>query len=237
MADRLLEVENLSAGYGPLQILYDLSITVDAGEIVAVLGSNGAGKSTLINNITGIFRPISGQVRFAGAELAGAPAHHVVEAGLVQVPEGRRIFQNLSVRENLILGSYRRGRDQRAQNMERIFATFPRLAERINQLAGTLSGGEQQMLAIGRGLMSEPKLLVLDEASLGLAPLLVEELFGLIQRLNADGLSILLAEQNVAQSLTIASRGYVMENGRVMLSGSAAELRDNPEIRRSYLGI
>ena len=237
MAERLLEVENLSAGYGPLQILYDLSITVDVGEIVAVLGSNGAGKSTLINNITGIFQPMGGQVRFAGAALAGVPSHRVVEAGLVQVPEGRRIFQNLSVRENLILGSYRRGRDQRAQNMERIFATFPRLAERIDQLAGTLSGGEQQMLAIGRGLMSEPKLLVLDESSLGLAPLLVEELFGLIQRLNAGGLSILLAEQAVAQSLTIASRGYVMENGRVMLSGSAAELRDNPEIRRSYLGI
>jgi branched-chain amino acid transport system ATP-binding protein len=172
-----------------------------------------------------------------GAEIAGAPAARIVEVGLVQVPEGRRVFPNLSVRENLELGSYRRGRANRARNLERVVGIFPRLAERAGQAAGTLSGGEQQMLAIGRGLMTEPRLLILDEPSLGLSPLLVEEMFALIRRLNADGLAILLVEQNVVQSLGIARRAYVLEHGRIALSGPAAELAGDPALRRSYLGL
>jgi len=233
----LLEVEDLSAGYGRVQVLFDLSIETREGEIVAVLGSNGAGKSTLINNITGIYRPFSGRVGFAGQDVTGLPAHRCVAAGLVQVPEARRIFPNLTVRENLELGSYRRGRDKRDDNLERVNHIFPRLAERVDQLAGTLSGGEQQMLAIGRGLMTEPRLLILDEPSLGLSPLLVEEMFALIERLKHDGLTILLVEQNLVQSLTIADRAYVIENGGVTLSGTAAALIENPEVKRSYLGI
>ena len=233
----LLRIENLSAGYGRVQVLFDLSIDINSDEIVALLGRNGAGKSTLINNITGIYRPFSGHVRFAGEDITGLPAHRCVAAGLVQVPEARRIFPNLTVLENLELGSYRRGREKRAENLERIAGIFPRLAERMSQLAGTLSGGEQQMLAIGRGLMTEPRLLILDEPSLGLSPLLVEEMFALIERLKGDGLTILLVEQNLVQSLTIADRAYVIENGRLTLSGAASELIENPEVKRSYLGI
>ncbi len=235
--DAILQVRDLRAGYGPVEILRGVDLDVRAGEIVALLGSNGAGKSTLNNALSGIFRPFGGSIRFMGAEIAGAPAARIVEAGLVQVPEGRRVFPNLSVRENLELGSYRRGRANRARNLERVVAIFPRLAERAGQAAGTLSGGEQQMLAIGRGLMTEPRLLVLDEPSLGLSPLLVEEMFALIRRLNADGLAILLVEQNVVQSLAIARRAYVLEHGRIALSGPAAELAGDPALRRSYLGL
>jgi branched-chain amino acid transport system ATP-binding protein len=176
-------------------------------------------------------------VRFDGEEVAGLPAERIVERGLIQVPEGRRVFPNLSVRENLELGAYRRGRKARATNLARVLDTFPRLAERLTQAAGTLSGGEQQMLAIGRGLMAEPRLLILDEPSLGLSPLLVEEMFALIGRLNAGGLSVLLVEQNVVQSLAVAHRAYVMENGRIVLSGRASELADDPELRKAYLGM
>ena len=233
----LLSVRGLRAGYGPVEILRGIDLDVGAGEIVALLGSNGAGKSTLNNNLSGIFRPFAGSVRFEGEEIAGAPATRIVEAGLVQVPEGRRVFPNLSVRENLELGSYRRGRARRARNLERVVTIFPRLAERSGQAAGTLSGGEQQMLAIGRGLMTEPRLLILDEPSLGLSPLLVEEMFALIRRLNADGLAILLVEQNVVQSLAIAHRAYVLEHGRIALSGAAADLAGDPALKRSYLGL
>jgi branched-chain amino acid transport system ATP-binding protein len=232
----VLEVSALRAGYGPIEVLRGIDLSVAAGEIVALLGSNGAGKSTLNNNISGLYRPFGGNIRFDGKDIAGTPSMQIVEAGLVQVPEGRRVFPNLTVRDNLELGSYRRGKPARAQNLERVLATFPRLRERLRQAAGTLSGGEQQMLAIGRGLMAEPRLLILDEPSLGLSPLLVEEMFALIGRLNADGLAILLVEQNVMQSLTIAHRAYVLENGRIALQGPAAELAEHPGLRKSYLG-
>ncbi|TAJ86708.1 ABC transporter ATP-binding protein [Reyranella sp.] len=232
----MLEVANLRAGYGPIEVLRGIDLTVAAGEIVALLGSNGAGKSTLNNNISGLYRPFEGTIRFDGKDITGTSSTQIVEAGLVQVPEGRRVFPNLTVRDNLELGSYRRGKPARAQNLERVLTTFPRLRERLRQAAGTLSGGEQQMLAIGRGLMAEPRLLILDEPSLGLSPLLVEEMFALIGRLNADGLAILLVEQNVMQSLTIAHRAYVLENGRIALQGKAAELAEHPGLRKSYLG-
>ena len=232
----MLEVKSLKAGYGAIEVLRGVDLAVAAGEIVALLGSNGAGKSTLNNNISGLYRPFDGTIRFDGREITGAPSMRIVEAGLVQVPEGRRVFPNLSVRENLELGSYRRGRAARARNLEHVLSVFPRLKERLAQAAGTLSGGEQQMLAIGRGLMGEPRLLILDEPSLGLSPLLVEEVFALIGRLNREGLAILLVEQNVVQSLAIAHRAYVLENGRVTLSGKAADLAQDPDLRRSYLG-
>jgi branched-chain amino acid transport system ATP-binding protein len=232
----LLEIGGLRAGYGAIEILRGIDLAVGAGEIVALLGSNGAGKSTLNNNVCGLFRPFGGTVRFDGKDIAGAASMRIVETGLIQVPEGRRVFPNLSVRENLELGSYRRGRKDRARNLDKVAAIFPRLRERWSQSAGTLSGGEQQMLAIGRSLMGEPRLLILDEPSLGLSPLLVEEMFTLIGRLNADGLALLLVEQNVVQSLAIAHRAYVLENGRIALAGKASELADNPELRRSYLG-
>jgi branched-chain amino acid transport system ATP-binding protein len=232
----MLEVRALRAGYGAIEVLRGVDLTVAAGEIVALLGSNGAGKSTLNNNISGLYRPFGGTIRFDGADIAGAPSMRIVEAGLVQVPEGRRVFPNLSVRENLELGSYRRGRAARANNIDHVLSIFPRLGERIVQTAGTLSGGEQQMLAIGRGLMSEPKLLILDEPSLGLSPILVEEMFALISQLNRDGLAILLVEQNVVQSLAVAHRAYVLENGRIALSGKADDLAQDPELRKSYLG-
>jgi branched-chain amino acid transport system ATP-binding protein len=232
----VLEVRSLKAGYGAIEVLRGVDLTVGAGEIVALLGSNGAGKSTLNNNISGLYRPFAGTIRFDGREIAGAASMRIVEAGLVQVPEGRRVFPTLSVRENLELGSYRRGRSARIKNLEHVLSIFPQLKERLAQAAGTLSGGEQQMLAIGRGLMGEPRLLMLDEPSLGLSPLLVEEMFALIGRLNREGLAILLVEQNVVQSLAIAHRAYVLENGRVTLSGKAADLAQDPELRRSYLG-
>jgi branched-chain amino acid transport system ATP-binding protein len=232
----MLEVRALRAGYGAIEVLRGVDLAVGAGEIVALLGSNGAGKSTLNNNISGLYRPFGGTIRFDGADIAGAPSMRIVEAGLVQVPEGRRVFPNLSVRENLELGSYRRGRAARANNIDHVLSIFPRLGERLVQTAGTLSGGEQQMLAIGRGLMSEPKLLILDEPSLGLSPILVEEMFALIGRLNRDGLAILLVEQNVVQSLAVAHRAYVLENGRIALSGKADDLAQDPALRKSYLG-
>ena len=233
----LLSVEALHAGYGGVQILHGVDLVVGDGEIVAVLGSNGAGKSTLNNHVCGLFRASRGRVRFAGEDISACGASRVVEAGLIQVPEGRRIFPNLSVRENLELGGYRRARARRPQNLERVVRVFPRLKERFAQAAGTLSGGEQQMLAIGRGLMAEPRLLILDEPSLGLSPLLVEEMFALIRQLNAEGLAILIVEQNVVQSLELASRAYVMENGRIVLAGPAAALREDPALKRAYLGM
>jgi branched-chain amino acid transport system ATP-binding protein len=232
----VLDVAGLRAGYGAIEILHGVELHLESGEIVALLGSNGAGKSTLNNNISGLYRPFAGTVRFDDAEIGGLPSTRLVEMGLVQVPEGRRVFPNLSVRENLELGSYRRARKNRQRNLERVLAIFPRLRERLSQSAGTLSGGEQQMLAIGRGLMSEPRLLILDEPSLGLSPLLVEEMFALIGQLNREGLSILLVEQNVMQSLALAHRAYVLDNGRMALSGPASQLAQDPGLRKSYLG-
>jgi branched-chain amino acid transport system ATP-binding protein len=233
----LLEITDLRGGYGRVEVLRGVSLHVDAGEIVALLGSNGAGKSTLNNTVCGLVPAWAGQVRFDGRDLSGAHYRDVVRAGLIQVPEGRRIFPNLSVLENLELGSFARGRERRADNLERVFAIFPRLRERFAQRAGTMSGGEQQMLAIGRGLMAEPRLLILDEPSLGLSPLLVEEMFTLIRRLNGDGLSVLLVEQNVGQSLDIAGRAYVLENGSLRFSGTPAALLASPELKRAYLGL
>ncbi|MEM7056042.1 MAG: ABC transporter ATP-binding protein [Pseudomonadota bacterium] len=233
----MLEVQSLRAGYGQMEVLRGIDVSLSRGEIVAVLGANGAGKSTLNNALSGVVRPTGGTILFDGQNITGTRPRDIIAQGLIHVPEGRKIFPNLSVIENLMLGGYRRGRDRRPQNIDRAYEIFPRLAERQGQLAGTLSGGEQQMLAIGRGLMGEPKLLILDEPSLGLSPLLVEEMFALIQRLNAEGLTILLVEQNVAQSLEIADRAYVLENGVVAMQGSATELMDSPDLQRSYLGI
>ena len=233
----LLDVKDLRGGYGRVEVLHGVDLQVHAGEIVALLGSNGAGKSTLNAIVCGLVPASGGRVTFDGADLTNRHYREIVKAGLIQVPEGRRIFPNLSVRENLELGAFARARERRASNLERVFATFPRLAERTTQKAGTMSGGEQQMLAIGRGLMAEPRLLILDEPSLGLSPLLVEELFALIQRLHADGLSVLLVEQNVGQSLAIAQRAVVLENGSPRFAGTPAELLASSELKRAYLGL
>jgi branched-chain amino acid transport system ATP-binding protein len=233
----LLQIDGLASGYGRVEVLRGIDLEVRAGETVALLGSNGAGKSTLNNTVSGLVSAWRGTVRFDGRDITRAHSREVVQAGLIQVPEGRRVFPNLSVLENLELGAYARARESRSENVERVYATFPRLAERREQAAGTLSGGEQQMLAIGRGLMAEPRLLILDEPSLGLSPLLVEELFALIARLHAQGLAILVVEQNVAQSLAIASRAYVMENGTIRFNGTPAELLATDELRQAYLGL
>jgi len=233
----LLDVQALHSGYGRVEVLRGVSLAVRPGEIVALLGSNGAGKSTLNNTVCGVVPATAGRVLFDGADLTRARTRDIVRAGLIQVPEGRRVFPNLTVRENLELGSFARARERRAANLERVFRTFPRLAERSTQLAGTMSGGEQQMLAIGRGLMAEPRLLILDEPSLGLSPLLVEEMFALIARLHAEGLAVLLVEQNVGQSLDIAHRAYVLENGTLRFEGTPAALLASAELKRAYLGI
>lgn len=233
----MLEIRRLRAGYGSVEILRGIDLEVGAGEIVAVLGSNGVGKSTLNNNISALYRPFGGSIRFQGEEIAGLSSSEVVQRGLIHVPEGRRIFPNLSVRENLELGSLVRGRQRRVQNIEKVVDIFPRLQERFGQLAGTLSGGEQQMLAIGRGLMSEPTLLIMDEPSLGLSPLLVEQMFELIQRINRDGLPVLLMEQNAVQTLAIAHRAYIIENGLIAMQGRSDELARDPELRKNYLGL
>ena len=233
----MLEIQSLRAGYGALEVLHGIDLTISEGEIVAVLGSNGAGKTTLNANISGLYRAFGGSIRFKGDDILNHRPEQIVAAGIIHVPEGRRVFPNMDVRENLELGAYRRARPRRSQNLDRVLAVFPRLEERLGQEAGTLSGGEQQMLAIGRGLMAEPRLLILDEPSLGLSPLLVEEMFDLIRRLHDDGLSILLVEQNVVQSLEIADRAYVLKNGTIAMQGAAADLIKDEDLRRSYLGV
>ena len=220
----MLEVRGLHAGYGAFAVLHGIDLVLRPGEIVAVLGANGAGKTTLNRALSGLIRPRSGRIVFGGVETTQAGHDAIVRAGLIHVPEGRRIFPNLTVRE-------------RARNMAKVLDIFPRLGERMGQLAGSMSGGEQQMLAIGRGLMAEPRVLILDEPSLGLSPLLTEALFGLIARLNADGLSILLVEQNVIQSLAIAHRAYVIEHGAVALEGPASMVADDPRLKAAYLGL
>lgn len=233
----LLDIKNLRGGYGRVEVLRGVDLQVNTGEMVALLGSNGAGKSTLNKTICGLTPAWAGSVRFDGHDLSGAHYREVVKAGLIQVPEGRKVFPNLSVLENLELGSFTRARERRASNLDKVFGIFPRLKERIGQAAGTMSGGEQQMLAIGRGLMAEPVLLILDEPSLGLSPLLVEEMFSLIRQLREDGLAVLLVEQNVGQSLEIADRAYVLENGSVRFSGAPQDLLGSDELRRAYLGL
>lgn len=233
----MLEIRNLHAGYGKMQVLHGIDIEIGTGEIVALLGSNGAGKSTLNNNISGLYKPTSGQIFFEGFDITGLRSEKVIDLGIIQVPEGRRIFPNMTVFENLELGGYRRGKSKRTKNIEWVVGVFPRLSERFGQMAGTLSGGEQQMLAVGRAMMADPSLLILDEPSLGLSPLLVDEMFTLIKNLNESGLSIFLVEQNVMQSLEIAARAYVIENGCVVLSGDADSLINDPELKKTYLGL
>jgi len=233
----LLEVRDLFAGYGDGDVLRGIDLEVAASEIVAVLGSNGVGKSTLNRTISGIVRARAGAIRFDGAAIEHEKPAAIVKRGLIQVPEGRRIFPNLSVSENLDLGSYRRATARRAANRDRVFAIFPRLSERSAQRAGTLSGGEQQMLAIGRGLMAEPRLLILDEPSLGLSPILVEELFALIARIHRDGVAVLLVEQNVVQSLEIADRAYILAEGQCVMSGLAGDIGADPMLKRAYVGL
>ena len=233
----MIRVTNLSAGYGFVDVLRDVSLDISTGEIVAVLGSNGVGKTTLNNTLSGLITPKAGAIYFEDTLISGRSPEEIVDLGMIHVPEGRKLFPNLSVRDNLELGSYRRGKKNRGENLDKVLEIFPKLRDRIDQIAGTLSGGEQQMVAIGRGLMSEPSLLILDEPSLGLSPLLVEQMFELIKRINEQGLTILLVEQNVIQSLSIADRAYVIEEGGVALSGKASDLRNNADLKKSYLEL
>jgi branched-chain amino acid transport system ATP-binding protein len=232
----MLEVTDLHVYYGEIHALKGISFRVAQGEIVTLLGNNGAGKTTTLRTLSGLLSPRQGDVRFEGSSLIGIAPHDVVLKGITHVPEGRRIFNRLSVVENLEMGAYTRGDSAVGQDMERVFTIFPRLKERRGQVAGTLSGGEQQMLAIGRALMAKPRLLLLDEPSMGLAPVLVEQIFETVLTINRQGVTILLVEQNAAMALSIAGRGYVLETGRLPLEGGARELADNPEVRRAYLG-
>ena len=234
----MLKVSGINVYYGDLQSLRNVSIGVEQGEIVSVIGSNGAGKSSLLKTISGMLRPRRGYITLNGNDISHAPSSRIVEQGICHVPEGRQIFPTMTVLENLEMGAqFTRTRKAQQETMKQVFGYFPRLKERLNQKAGTLSGGEQQMLAMGRGLMSLPALMMLDEPSLGLAPVLVGTIFGIIEKINRQGTSILLIEQNVFHSLKISDRGYVLENGRVALSGSGRELLENPHIRKTYLGL
>ncbi|HTN51589.1 MAG TPA: ABC transporter ATP-binding protein [Anaeromyxobacter sp.] len=234
----MLRVEGLRFAYGDLQVLWGVDLEVRQGEIVTVLGANGAGKSTILKNVSRLLRPSAGTLAFQGVDLLRLPSHEVVALGIVQVPEGRRIFPEMTVLENLRMGSFPRAtRKDRERNLERAFSLFPRLAERRRQLGGTMSGGEQQMLAIARGLMANPRLLLLDEPSLGLSPLLVKSIFEIIREINRQGTTILLVEQNVYQSLRISTRAYVLETGRVVLSGTGAELLEDAHVKKAFLGM
>ena len=233
----MLEIRDLRAGYGQVQVLHGVDLDVGEGEIVALLGSNGAGKSTLNNNVSGIFRPFGGSIRLGGEDVTAAASERMVDLGVIQVPEGRRIFPNMTVRENLELGGYRRAKARRADNLARVVEVFPRLAERFGQIAGTLSGGEQQMLAIGRGLMAQPRVLMLDEPTEGLAPIYVQKVFDLIVGLRDEGMTILMVEQNVQHVLRIADRAYVLENGRIIMEDTGPKLLENPKLKAAYLGL
>jgi len=232
----ILQVEDLYVAYGNIEALHGVSLEVNEGEIVTLIGANGAGKSTTLRAISGLNRPRSGSIKFKGTDITRMPAHQIVAMGIGHVPEGRRVFADLTVRENLELGAYIANPSQFQKNLAEVFERFPRLKERENQRASTLSGGEQQMLALGRAMMLQPSLLLLDEPSMGLAPRLVQEIFDIIVELNRRGATILLVEQNAAMALSIAHRAYVLETGRVVLSGPAAELRTHPAVREAYLG-
>jgi branched-chain amino acid transport system ATP-binding protein len=233
----MLRLDDVHVAYGEIPALKGVGLEVKQGEIVALLGNNGAGKTTTLRTISGLLVPTRGALTLEGHPLAGVPPHAVVRRGIAHVPEGRRIFNRLTVRENLTMGAYTRSDTAViAGDLERVLALFPRLNERLTQVAGTLSGGEQQMLAIGRALMARPRLLLLDEPSMGLAPVLVEQIFDTVRDINRQGTTILLVEQNAAMALAVAQRGYVIETGAIVLSGTAAELADNPEVRRAYLG-
>ncbi len=233
----MLKVDNINVYYGAIHALKGISVEVNQGEIVTLIGANGAGKSTTLRTVSGLLKPKSGQIVFEGQNIAGMAAQNIVKLGISQVPEGRRVFANMSVLENLELGAYLRSDSKEIKDdMDTVFARFPRLAERRSQLAGTLSGGEQQMLAMGRALMSRPRILLLDEPSMGLAPLLVKEIFSIIKDINETGTTILLVEQNAHMALSIANKAYVLETGRITLSGDAKELAESEEIRKAYLG-
>ena len=233
----MLKVEDINVFYGAIHAIKGISLEVNDGEIVALIGSNGAGKSTTMRTISGLMRPKTGKITMDGVDLTNVPAHKIVGMGLCQVPEGRHVFANMTVLENLELGAYLRSdKDGIAKDMAEVFEKFPRLKERKDQVAGTLSGGEQQMLAMGRALMSSPKILLLDEPSMGLAPLLVKEIFNIIKEINASGTTILLVEQNANMALSIADKAYVLETGRITLSGTAEELASSEEVRKAYLG-
>jgi branched-chain amino acid transport system ATP-binding protein len=235
--ENVLEVQDLAVNYGAIRALQGISFHVEEGEIVTLIGANGAGKSTTLKTISGLLRPAAGSLKYRGEPIAGIPADRIVKLGIIQVPEGRQIFAPLTVRENLEMGAYtRKDKSEIERSMKRVFASFPRLEERLTQRGGTLSGGEQQMLAMGRALMAEPKLLLMDEPSMGLAPILVEEIFNIIQEINKQGVSILLVEQNAAMALSVASRAYVLETGRIVLEGPAQAVRENPEVKKAYLG-
>jgi branched-chain amino acid transport system ATP-binding protein len=234
----MLKVSNINVFYGKLQALWDVSFRVEEGEIVALVGANAAGKSTLLNSISGLLRPASGTIEFLGKEINGLAAYQIVEAGISQIPEGRKLFSSMSVRENLELGAYtKQAWDKRDETIEDIYRLFPILKERIKQQARTLSGGEQQMVAIARGLMSRPKLYMLDEPSQGLSPVLVSEVFDIINNLREHGTTILLVEQNVERTLEVADRAYVLENGRIVLEGKGKELVENKHVKKAYLGL
>ena len=232
----MLKVEGLNVYYGSIHAIKGVSFEVNQGEIVTMIGANGAGKSTTMNTVAGLLKPKSGSITFEGHDITSTPASKVVSLGLALCPEGRRVFQQMSVRENLEMGGYTRAAGELAASLDQVFEQFPRLKERQRQIAGTLSGGEQQMLAMGRALMSKPKLLMLDEPSMGLAPLLVEQIFEIVLKLNQAGTTILLVEQNARMALSVADRAYVMETGNIVLSGTGEELAQSPEIQKAYLG-
>jgi branched-chain amino acid transport system ATP-binding protein len=234
----LLDVNDINVYYGAIHALQGVSFNVEQGEIVSLIGANGAGKSTTLRTISGLLRSRTGSITYKGENISTIPAEQIVQKGISHVPEGRKIFAPLTVRENLEMGAYTRKDPVEIQNsMQRVFTSFPRLKERINQLGGTLSGGEQQMLATGRGLMSMPDLLLLDEPSMGLSPILVEEIFRIIKEINSQGTSILLVEQNALMALSISHRAYVLETGRIVLQGKSEEIKNNPQVKSAYLGI
>ena len=233
----MLEVKDLQVYYGVIQALKGISFHVEQGEVIALIGANGAGKTTTLQTLTGIIPAKAGSIMFGGKDLTKTPAHKIVEMGMAHVPEGRRVFADMSVYENLLMGAYtRKDKNEIAQSLEMVYKRFPRLKERTGQRAGTLSGGEQQMLAMGRALMSHPKLIVLDEPSMGLSPKLVKEIFAIIRKLHDQGITVLLVEQNANMALSIADRAYVLETGRITMEGDAKELMDNEQVRKAYLG-
>ena len=233
----MLKVENLSVHYGMIQAVRDVSFEVNEGEVVSLIGANGAGKTSILRTISGLVRPSAGKIEFLGQEIQKVPAQKIVAAGLSQVPEGRHVFPGLTVMENLEMGAFlKKDREENQANLKKVFSRFPRLEERKNQDAATLSGGEQQMLAMGRALMSRPKLLLLDEPSMGLSPILVNEIFEIIKEINKDGVTIFLVEQNANKALSIANRAYVLETGKITISGEASDVANNPKVREAYLG-
>ena len=232
----MLKVNDINVYYGAIHAIKGVSFEVNDGEVVTLIGANGAGKSTILNTVCGLLRSRTGSIEFLDKNLAAVPAHKIVELGMAHVPEGRRVFQQMTVEENLEMGAYTQARSTIAPNLERVYQQFPRLKERRKQVAGTLSGGEQQMLAMGRGLMSNPKLLMLDEPSMGLAPILVEQIFDIIKRLHQAGTTILLVEQNAQMALSVADRGYVLETGKIVATGTGGELLRDEAVKRAYLG-